>query len=545
MAFTISYKFLANDSFSKVATKMAAKTETLRTKIDKVRNTSLKLNSVFARLKNTGSVTFAKLTQGSLILKSKLNTLKTSVKRVTEEFKKSIQVSKKFIDIGQEMSTKLTLPIVAAGTASLVASAKIETMTVSFESLLGSADAAQKMMEKLKKFSATTPFQLPGVAKSAKMLLSFGVAQEKIEERLRMIGDVAAAINAPMGDIALIFGQVKAKGKLMNEEILQLSERGVPILDVLAKGLGRTKAEVSDLASKSQISFDVFLKAFQKTRELKFMDQMEKQSATLAGKWSTLVDNIVLGAAKIGDILVSNFKVKEILDSAIASIQSATEWVSKFSQEHPTITKVALAFGAVLAAIGPVLIALGTLGIMASVASIGLGAISAGLAVLFSPITLIVAAIAGLVAAGIYLYNNWEMVINKLSSLWSDFKNYMSEVFEGIKTTTSEKFEGIKDAMLMPIMMAKEKILGFVTDVKSKFDGVKEFFSNTFGFGGTDSNLDVTKRTELTGEALVNNKSRSDVNINLNAPKGVVKDTSTKTSGYSNVNLGFNMVGVN
>lgn len=519
MAFTISYKFLANDAFSATAAKMSAKTEMLRSKMVKVRDISTKVTTSFQKLKSRGINALKSLGSSSAFLKSKMETLKKSIKRTVDEFNKGTKAAKKMIDIGQELSTKMTLPIVAAGTASLVASAKIETMTVSFESMLGSAEAAQKMMEKLKKFSATTPFQLPGVAKSAKMLLSFGVAQEKIEERLRMIGDVAAGINAPIGDIALIFGQVKAKGKLMNEEILQLSERGVPILDVLAKGLGKTKAEVTDMASKSQISFDIFLKAFQKTRQLKFFNQMEKQSTTLAGKWSTLVDNIVLGAATVGDILVKNFKVKEVLDKAIVSIQNATSWVKKFSEEHPGITKIAIAFVSVLAIAGPLLIAIGAIGVAAKVAAIGVGLLSSGFAVLTSPITLIILAIGALIAAGVALYQNWDTV----------------------KQMATEKFEQIKNAILAPIEIAKQKLFGFADSVKSKFDGITDFFSDTFGFG--DSNVNLNKNTEISGESLINNKSRTDVNVNLNAPKGVVKDTSQKTTGYANVNLGFNMVG--
>lgn len=563
MAFTISYKFIANDAFTKVSDKMAISINKVRANVDKVRTSSLKLNPSFKSIQSVGKASFDTIIASIILLETKTNKAKaklgqitsevqklaskkfdalvSSANKLTQAFKKAKEAGQGLRDAGQSMSTYVTLPIIAGGTAALIASAKVETMTVSFESMLGSAEAAQSMMEKLINFTATTPFQLEGVSQSAKMLLSFGVATEDIEDRLRMIGDVASGINAPIGDIALIFGQVKAKGKLMNEEILQLSERGVPILDVLAKGLGKTKAEVTDLASKSAISFDVFLKAFQKTRELKFMNQMEKQSQTLAGKWSTLVDNVVLGSAKIGDIIVKEFNVKGILDKMINGVASLTTKIVEFTSKHPMITKLIVAFVSFVAALGPVLIALGSLVMIAKVAAVGLGVLGTVFGIITSPITLVIAAIAA-AAAGIYLlYDNWETVTAKSSELWSSFKSYVSNLWESLLDYFLEAGDKLLNYMLAPFKAAIGKISEYTSIIGNKIDSVGNFFSDAFTFG--DSNVNVSKNTELSGETLINNKSRSDINLNINAPKGTVQSVEKKSTGFDNVNLGFNMIG--
>jgi hypothetical protein len=69
--------------------------------------------------------------------------------------------------------------------------------------------------------------------------------------------------------------------------------------------------------------------------------------------------------------------------------------------------------------------------------------------------------------------------------------------------------------------------------IKGAFNKVKNFF----GFGGDQESLDVT------GAADIVNTSQAEVNVNLNAPKGVVDNVKTVTTGNtSGLNLGVNMV---
>ena len=93
-------------------------------------------------------------------------------------------------------------------------------------------------------------------------MLIAGVAVEDMEAQLRVLGDVAAGANRPLTDMSAIFAKIKNKGKAYTEELLQLSDAGVPILNILSERLGVTKDEVFDLASKGRISADIMEKAF-------------------------------------------------------------------------------------------------------------------------------------------------------------------------------------------------------------------------------------------------------------------------------------------
>ena len=100
--------------------------------------------------------------------------------------------------------------------------AKLEQIETRFQVLTGSADEARKVIKDLTEFTAKTPFRLEGVADSAAQLLSFGFQTEEIVDRLQVLGDIAAGSGSALQEIALIFGQVSAAGKLTGERLLQL-----------------------------------------------------------------------------------------------------------------------------------------------------------------------------------------------------------------------------------------------------------------------------------------------------------------------------------
>ncbi len=176
----------------------------------------------------------------------------------------------------------------------LIGAAKeVEKLETSLTVLLGSANAAKNTLKDLQEFAAETPFQLSGIASAASQLLAFGISQDKIIPKLKNLGDVAAGSNTSLEEVALIFGQVSAAGKLTGERLLQLQERAIPIGPALAKSLGVAESQVKDLVSSGKIGFAEFEAAFESlSREGGlFEGALSKQSKTIGGVLSTLGDN--------------------------------------------------------------------------------------------------------------------------------------------------------------------------------------------------------------------------------------------------------------
>ena len=172
-------------------------------------------------------------------------------------------------------------------------SAKLETMSTRFEVLTGSVADASRHIKDLQEFSAATPFQLEGIASASAKLQGFGFTADEATSKLKGIGDVASASGSQIEEIALIFGQVSAAGKLTGERLLQLEERATGIGAAIAKTMDVPKEAVRELVSKGQIDFKTFEKAFMSLSEEggKAFNGMQKQSLTLEGRISTLKDN--------------------------------------------------------------------------------------------------------------------------------------------------------------------------------------------------------------------------------------------------------------
>lgn len=206
--------------------------------------------------------------------------------------------------------TKLIGSMASLVGSSVKVTGEIETLKTQFEVLTGSVGLANKAVADLQQFAASTPFQFKDLAKSQQRLLSFGFTLEETQERMKDIGDVSAASGADISELSLIFGQVRAAGKLTGERLLQFQERAIPIGPALAKSLGVAESSIKDLVSNGKVDFETFEKAFQSLNdegEFAF-EGMTKRSRTLEGRISTLKDNFELLQANVGGKLAPAFK---------------------------------------------------------------------------------------------------------------------------------------------------------------------------------------------------------------------------------------------
>lgn len=469
--FNVIYNIIANDKFSAVARR-------INTSGTKIRNTFRKLEvaSRYARRQLT-----------------KLN------KTLGES-------GKKIKDLGKGLSTKLSLPLALVGGMALKQSANLETMRVSLESMTGSVDNAAILMKDLINFTATTPFQLEGVGDATKTLLAFKVSQDDMIPTLRMLGDIAAGTNAPLSDMAKIFGKSKAKGKLMTEELLQFAERGIPLIDVLADGFGVTKDKVFEMASKSQISFDVMQKALAKTTAQGgvFYKQTEKQSGTLNGLWSTMKDNVSLAFSTLGDEMVKTLNLKEHMVDFTKVIQKLTKGFADFAKNNPTITKIILLLGVFLTVIGPLLIPLGMFISMLPMIAAGFALVSASLSPILIPILAVIAAFTAAYQVGKWLAG----LLKGFPSIWHGIGKAVSFIINPIQEFA---------ALFEDISTLAGKAINFLV--------------------GSDTD-DINSAAVKSGN--VTNTSKVDVNIN--SPEGVVKSIKTRSDNVSGLNVGHNML---
>ncbi|MBC9786702.1 tape measure protein [Heliobacterium chlorum] len=342
--------------------------------------------------------------------------------------------------------------------------ADMEQAAISFETLLGSAEKAQAMIKDVQQFGASTPFEFPGLQKSAKLMLAMGFNAESVMPNLQAIGDAVSAIGGGedvLNGVTMALGQMATKGKVSAEEMNQLAERGIPAWDLMAQKLGMSKQQLMDLSAQGKVMADQAVPALIEAMGSKFSGAMQKQSQTFTGMLSTLTDNTNM---LLGQVLqpVSD-KLKEFMPLAIGFVDKLSTGFkadglkgaieSAFSPGvaailNGIITGVSTLFDLLQnhwSVIGPILtgIASGFAAfaviqkVMSGVASTitTFGTVTAALA---SPVGMAAAAIGALVIAGIYLYTHWEDISQKLSTCWSVIANEATFVLNSIVTLFQE-----------------------------------------------------------------------------------------------------------
>jgi tape measure domain-containing protein len=197
---------------------------------------------------------------------------------------------------------------VAAGAFGLRTVASLESSQIAFEVFLGSAKKATAFIRQLQKLAESTPFEFTDLTRLSQRLLAAGFNAKRVVPTIVAIGDAVAGLGGTpelLGQVANAFAQIQTKGKLSNEELLQLSEAGVPAVRILADALGVTTAQLQKMAEQGKISSETAIPALvagieKGTKSVQgFGGMMARQSQTLSGLFSTLKDTAATTLANL------------------------------------------------------------------------------------------------------------------------------------------------------------------------------------------------------------------------------------------------------
>lgn len=179
---------------------------------------------------------------------------------------------------------------------------EFQQLEISFKTMLGSGEQANELLAQLAQTAASTPFDLQGIASSAKNMLAYGFAADQVNDTIVRLGNVAAGLSQPLGDIVYLYGSLRASGRVTNIDIRQFANRGIPIYEELAKVLGKSVSEINSLVSAGKVGFPDIEQAFQNMTNKggKFYNLMQAQSESLTGQISNLQDNIDMMFNELG-----------------------------------------------------------------------------------------------------------------------------------------------------------------------------------------------------------------------------------------------------
>lgn len=198
---------------------------------------------------------------------------------------------------------------------------EFQQLEVAFTTMLGSSEKANVLMVQLTETAAKTPFDLQGVANGARQLLAYGTSAEDVNETLIRLGNIAAGLSQPLGDLVYLYGTTMTQGRLYTQDLNQFTGRGIPMIKELAKEFGVAESEIKGMVEAGMIGFPEVQKVIQNlTNEGgMFFNLMQEQSKTITGQISNIGDSFSMMLNEIG-------KANEgIINDALSSVSYLIE----------------------------------------------------------------------------------------------------------------------------------------------------------------------------------------------------------------------------
>lgn len=330
---------------------------------------------------------------------------------------------------------------------------EFQQLEIAFTTMLGSVEQANSLMAQITRTAMVTPFGLTDLASASKQLLAYGLEADKVNDTLIRMGDIAAGLSIPIGDLAYLYGTTMVQGRMYTQDLNQFLNRGIPIMESLASQLGVTKDKVRELVQEGKVGFPQIEQAFiDLTSEgSKFGGLMEEQSRSITGVISNIEDALdnmmndigkasqdeITGALDIVKTLAENWRtVGSVLATVIATYgayKAAVAAVNIVARLNATLTAeaalqmrlaatqgIALSQAQALAAAKTNLLTLAMNGLKAAIASNPIGTI----------LTVVGAAISAFVM--------WQSTIKTTEDYIEDLNTVLGDDIARIKERTAE-----------------------------------------------------------------------------------------------------------
>lgn len=232
----------------------------------------------------------------------------------------------------------------AAVKSSLHVASEFENMENGLSTVLKSAEKGKAMFEDLRKFSLDTTFGVDTLAGVSQQLLTLGVSEDKVKDKLKMLGDIAGGNTGKFNELSDVYAKVMATGSATSLQIQQLSRIvGFSFSNALGKSSASAR-ELDELFGKLTSDGGMFAGA------------MSNAIDTMEGKLGFVTDTFRELQVSFAEMSGLTAAYKGGLDMAYGALQgivNAMQWID----EKPVVR--ALVRGVLVAGAGALA---GTLG---------------------------------------------------------------------------------------------------------------------------------------------------------------------------------------
>ena len=396
----------------------------------------------------------------------------------------------------------LSVAAVGVGHSIIETQREFDKLNAQLVTATGSTENAAKAFKDLQAFAKTTPYDLAQSVEGFAKLKNLGL--DPSIDSLRSFGNTAAAMGKDLNQM------IEAVADATTGEFERLKEFGIKAKkegDQVAFTFQGVTTKVGNNAKEiQQYLLDI--------GNTKFAGAMDARAKSLDGAISSLGDSwkqllLTISQGGIGDAISGVVRnIGDALDGITQKLQQpenvqmfkdALDGIGRaFGVIGGVIGAVATGFVVISDAVGSnpeafiavgsglaaIAVALGAISLYAAVPAIIAGISSAmvgfggALTVALGPVGLIVMAIGALVAAGVYLYRNWDTVKAKATEIWGSISAYVSNAVKSITDWFSNAGQEIQNEFNVIGNGVKSAMSAISSTVSSVWNGLKSIVSS-------------------------------------------------------------------
>lgn len=174
--------------------------------------------------------------------------------------------------------------------------ADLESSRQGFVTLLGSAEKADRTMQRIKEEAKKTPFEIPGLTAATQALALVTKDGDESIDILMDVGKALAAAGKGQPELDRIIAnlqQIGLTGKVTEMDIRQFGMNGINILELIADEFGITTKQAAAMQDQGKITFDVLKKALANAGQEggKFANAFTNQAGTFNQMASNMKDS--------------------------------------------------------------------------------------------------------------------------------------------------------------------------------------------------------------------------------------------------------------
>ncbi|MDT2850181.1 tape measure protein [Vagococcus carniphilus] len=434
----------------------------------------------------------------------------------SDEAKKRLEkmgkIGEKTSDIGKKLSLAITTPM-AAMTAGLIKNGievrKFRAQAqIYYEGLYQDTSKAKKQLDDLMTFAKTTPYSYESIVEADQIMQTFGMSTSKSKEVLNALANTIASTGGSSQDLsslATVMGQIESSGKLSLQDMNQLINAKIPALKIVGNELGLSVMDLRESISSGEVTSEQAIEALTKglmegtdgingatqaysgaLGEVKqqlpgAVDSMKSAFKNLSLElvnedvFKKLIEaiNKITEMVNSGALIPVIKTLSDVVSDVLEGVIGLAEWFTKLS---PNVQKMIVTVIALTGLFGPILFFVGKTIVLISQLATIFGTVAAVIGVSQLALIGIIAAIAAVIAAGVLLYQNWDLVVKKAKELGAEISKKWTE----IKEATVQKWKEISAAITKSWTDIKQsvstKVTEVVNDIKEKWNSFIQFF---------------------------------------------------------------------